>query len=55
MSTTRRRIIENYSLHELIGEGVYGKVYKAKHKHLPEDFAIKVIPVQTVTQNKKLE
>lgn len=43
---TKRRIIENYTLYDMIGEGVYGKVYKAKHKLNPGEFAVKVIPVQ---------
>lgn len=25
------KIIENYALQEIIGEGMYGKVYKATH------------------------
>ena len=53
-SSTRRRIIENYVLEDMIGSGVYGKVFKAKHKILPDDFAIKVIPVQIFKENKKL-
>lgn len=54
-SSTRRRVVENYSLEGLIGSGVYGKVFKATHKTSPEIFAIKVVPVQMFKDNKKLE
>jgi serine/threonine protein kinase len=40
-------------LNEKIGEGVYGKVYLAT-KH-GENYAVKVIPVQTFKDNPKLE
>ena len=47
------RIVEDYTLNEKIGEGVYGKVYHAiKHG---ENYAVKVIPVQTFKDNPKLE
>lgn len=35
-SNARRRVIENYTLQDMLGEGVYGKVYKAKHKQNTE-------------------
>lgn len=47
------RIVEDYSLNEKIGEGVYGKVYHAT-KH-GASYAVKVIPVQTFKDNAKLE
>ncbi len=40
------RIIDNYSLNEPIGQGVYGKVYKAVHLQNKKEFAVKVVPVQ---------
>lgn len=49
------RIIDNYSLNEGIGEGVYGKVYKAIHIRTKEEFAVKVVPVQRFRENPKLE
>lgn len=41
----RRKIIENYALIEVIGEGMYGTVYKATHLQTNEEFAVKVIPI----------
>lgn len=40
------RVIDNYTLTNLIGEGVYGKVYLAVHNQTNEQFAVKVVPVQ---------
>jgi len=37
------KIIENYSIQEHLGEGVYGKVYKASHLKTKQEVAIKVI------------
>lgn len=49
------KIIENYALQEIIGEGMYGKVYKAVHLRTKEEFAVKVIPVKKFQENPKLE
>jgi|JI6StandDraft_1071083.scaffolds.fasta_scaffold66990_1 serine/threonine protein kinase len=49
------RIIDNYSLNEPIGEGVYGKVYKAVHIKNKQEYAVKVVPVQRFKDNPKLE
>lgn len=49
------RIIDNYSLNEQIGEGVYGKVYKAVHIKNKQEFAVKVVSVQRFKDNPKLE
>ena len=40
------KLIESYSLGEQIGEGAYGKVYRAKHILTNEYFAVKVISIQ---------
>jgi serine/threonine protein kinase len=37
------KIIENYSLQEILGEGVYGKVYKGIHIRTKQEVAVKVI------------
>lgn len=51
----KRKIIENYALNEVLGEGMYGVVYKASHLQSNEDFAVKVIPVVKFQENPKLE
>ena len=40
------RIIENYTLYEIIGEGAYGKVYRAINKNDSREYAVKVIEVR---------
>ena len=37
------KIIENYILNEIIGQGQYGKVYRAKNMKDNLDYAIKVL------------
>ena len=49
------RIIQNYTLYEIIGEGAYGKVYRAINKNDNKEYAVKVIEVRRFKQNKKLE
>lgn len=49
------RIIENYTLYEVIGEGAYGKVYRAINKVDNKEYAVKVIEVKKFQSNKKLE
>lgn len=49
------RIIENYTLYEIIGEGAYGKVYRAINKLDSKEYAVKVIEVRRFKENKKLE
>jgi serine/threonine protein kinase len=49
------KIIESYALQDIIGEGMYGKVYKAVHLKTKEEFAVKVIPVKKFQENPKLE
>lgn len=48
------RIIENYTLYEIIGEGAYGKVYRAINKNDGKEYAVKVIEVRRFKENKKL-
>ena len=48
------RIIENYTLYEIIGEGAYGKVYRATNKLDSREYAVKVIEVRRFKENKKL-
>ena len=49
------RIIENYTLYEIIGEGAYGKVFRAINKLDSKEYAVKVIEVRRFKENKKLE
>jgi|JI6StandDraft_1071083.scaffolds.fasta_scaffold10719_6 serine/threonine protein kinase len=49
------RIVDNYSLNSLIGEGVYGRVYLAHHIKSGQQFAVKVVPMQRFQENPKLE
>jgi serine/threonine-protein kinase ULK/ATG1 len=48
------KIIENYSLQELLGQGVYGKVYKGVNLTNKQDVAIKVIKADKFTEIPKL-
>ena len=48
------KIIENYVLSELIGEGSFSTVYKAKHKLNEKLYAVKIIPIEKFLQNEKL-
>lgn len=49
------KYIENYALYEIIGSGVYGKVYRAINNTDKKEYAIKVIPIAKFRENKKLE
>ena len=49
------KYIENYALYEIIGSGVYGKVYRAINNVDKKEYAIKVIPITKFRENKKLE
>ena len=49
------KYIENYALYEIIGSGVYGKVYRAINNSDKKEYAVKVIPITRFRENKKLE
>lgn len=50
------KIIENYCLQESIGEGQYGKVYRAyENKDKSKEYAVKVVKIQKFKENPKLE
>ncbi len=49
------KIIENYTLHEQIGEGEYGKVYRGVDGRSGKEIAAKVINVKRFKDNPKLE
>ena len=42
-------------MYEVIGEGAYGKVYRAVNKLDNKEYAVKVIEVKKFQTNKKLE
>ena len=48
-------MIDNYSLQECIGEGVYAKVYRAVHVKTHQEVAIKVIQAAKFRDIPKLE
>lgn len=50
----KRKIIENYALNEILGEGMYGTVYKAIHMQSNDEFAVKVVPILKFQENPKL-
>lgn len=37
------RLIDNYTLYEVIGEGNYGKVYRGVNRDDNQEYAVKVI------------
>lgn len=49
------KMIDNYTLLQVIGEGNYGKVYRAKNTKTSQEYAIKIIPSDKLHQNSKLE
>lgn len=48
-------MIDNYSLQECLGEGVYAKVYRAVHVKTHQEVAIKVIQASKFRDIPKLE
>lgn len=40
-----RQVIDQFKLDKLLGEGGYGKVYKAMHKKTKEVVAVKMIDI----------
>lgn len=44
--TDARGVLSRYCLLEKLGEGTYGKVYKAKHNETGRHYALKEIPIQ---------
>jgi len=48
------KMIDNYTLLQIIGEGNFGKVYRAKNVKSNQEFAIKIIPSDKLHQNSKL-
>ncbi len=53
--TSNGKIIENYCLKEVLGEGQYGKVYKAINMKDNLPVAIKVVRVERIRSLPKLE
>ena len=49
------KIIQNYSLQALIGQGIYGKVYRGINLKTKEEVAIKVIKAEKFKEIPKLE
>ena len=49
------KIIEYYTLHEQIGEGEYGKVFRGVDSRNKKEVAVKVINVKKFKEYPKLE
>lgn len=49
------KIVQDYTLTEVIGSGQYGKVWKARHNETGESFAIKSISIQQISAVEKLK
>lgn len=47
--------IENYCLEQVIGEGEFGKVYKATNERTDQTVAIKVIKIEKYKMSPRLE
>ena len=45
---------EKYDFIEIIGQGMYGKVYKALNKYEKKYYAIKTLNIQNVSQKERL-
>lgn len=49
------KVIEDYNLHEVLGSGQYGKVYKALNMRNNSLVAIKAVKVEKFKEVPKLE
>ena len=49
------KVIDKYGLIDMLGEGMYGRVYKAVNTETNEDVAVKVINSDKFVQNPQLE
>lgn len=49
------KVIDKYGLTELLGEGMYGKVYKGINNENNEEVAVKVIQSDKFVKNPQLE
>lgn len=45
----------DYRILEKIGQGEYGIVYKVRHKHTDEVFALKKINITNLTEKEKIQ
>ena len=51
---TPTTILDNYNLIKIIGNGAYGKVYKAYNKIDSQSYALKIIKLNTTNKDKYL-
>ena len=49
------KVIDQYTLHELIGKGQYSSVYKAEHQSSQQNYAIKVMNLEKFKSIEKLK
>lgn len=48
-------MVEDYALGEMVGEGEFGKVFRALHVKTKHEVAIKVVRIAKFLENPKLE
>ena len=49
------KIVENYKLYEILGEGSFGKVYRGLHMKTDQQFAIKQVRNSIFEDNPKFK
>lgn len=49
------KIIEDYTLQEILGKGQYGSVYQARHAKSGKFYAIKVMNLEKFKSTEKLK
>ena len=49
-----KKTVQNYCLVEVVGEGMFGRVYKAVHVHNRREFAVKIMELRKLRKHPKL-
>lgn len=49
------KVVDNFALMEAVGSGQYGKVYRGRHVHNNQDYAVKCIPLEKFRKLPKLD
>ena len=53
MDITPQEFNESYSINSFVGEGTFGKVYKAKHRNIDREYAVKMIRLPKDEEKRK--